>query len=72
MALLTSAVAAFYYLRVIVLMYFSPPAVDGPTVGVPGLPTTIVLAITAVATVLLGVLPGSVLHLAEQAATFVG
>jgi NADH-quinone oxidoreductase subunit N len=71
-ALLTSAVAAFYYLRVIVLMYFSPPAVDGPTVGVPGLPTTIVLAITAVATVLLGVLPGSVLHLAEQAARFVG
>ena len=71
-ALLASAVAAFYYLRVIVLMYFSPPAVDGPTVGVPGLPTTIVLAITAVATVLLGVLPGSVLHLAEQAARFVG
>ena len=35
-ALLASAVAAFYYLRVIVLMYFSPPAVDGPTVG--GLP----------------------------------
>jgi NADH-quinone oxidoreductase subunit N len=71
-ALLASAVAAFFYLRVIVLMYFSPPAVDGPTVGVPGLPTTIVLAITAVATVLLGVLPGSVLHLAEQAAIFVG
>ena len=71
-ALLASAVAAFFYLRVIVLMYFSPAAVDGPTVGVPGLPTTIVLAITAVATVLLGVLPGSVLHLAEQAARFVG
>jgi len=71
-ALLASAVAAFFYLRVIVLMYFSAPAVDGPTVGVPGLPTTIVLAITAVATVLLGILPGSVLHLAQQAAIFVG
>jgi hypothetical protein len=35
-ALLASAVAAFFYLRVIVLMYFSPPAADGPTVGVPG------------------------------------
>ena len=45
-AVLASAVAAFFYLRVIVLMYFSPPAADGPTVGVPGLPTTIVLAIT--------------------------
>ncbi|MCW2740431.1 MAG: proton-translocating NADH-quinone oxidoreductase, chain [Blastococcus sp.] len=71
-ALLASAVAAFFYLRVIVLMYFSPPAADGPTVGVPGLPTTLVLAITATATLALGILPGSVLDLAERAARFVG
>jgi NADH-quinone oxidoreductase subunit N len=71
-ALLTSAVAAFFYLRVIVLMYFSEPAADGPTVGVPGLPTTIVLAVTVTATVVLGIFPGAVLDLAEQAAIFVG
>jgi NADH-quinone oxidoreductase subunit N len=71
-ALLASAVAAFYYLRVIVLMYFSPPAADGPTVGVPGLPTTIVLAITATATLALGIVPGAVLDLAQRAAIFVG
>jgi NADH-quinone oxidoreductase subunit N len=76
-ALLASAVAAFFYLRVIVLMYFSPPVggadgLQGPTVGVPGLPTTIVLAITATATLALGIVPGSVLDLAEQAAIFVG
>jgi len=71
-ALLASSVAAFFYLRVIVLMYFSPPAPDGPTVGVPGLPTTIVLAITATATLALGIVPGSVLDLAERAAIFVG
>jgi NADH-quinone oxidoreductase subunit N len=71
-AVLTSAVAAFYYLRVIVLMYFSPPAVDGPTVGVPGLPTTVVLAITATATLALGIVPGPVLDLAQHAAIFVG
>ncbi len=71
-ALLASAVAAFYYLRVIVLMYFSEPAADGPTVGVPGLPTTLVLAITATATLVLGVVPGAVLDLADQAARFVG
>ncbi|TKJ32217.1 NADH-quinone oxidoreductase subunit NuoN [Blastococcus sp. CCUG 61487] len=70
-AVLASAVAAFFYLRVIVLMYFSPPAADGPTVGVPGLPTTLVLAVTASATLLLGILPGAVLDLAERAATFV-
>jgi NADH-quinone oxidoreductase subunit N len=71
-ALLASAVAAFFYLRVIVLMYFSPPAVDGPTVGLPGLPTTVVLAVTATATLALGIVPGAVLDLAERAAIFVG
>ncbi|MCW2704139.1 MAG: nuoN2 [Blastococcus sp.] len=71
-ALLASAVAAFFYLRVIVLMYFSPPAADGPTVGVPGLPTTVVLAITATATLALGIVPGPVLDLAQRAAIFVG
>jgi NADH-quinone oxidoreductase subunit N len=71
-ALLTSAVAAFFYLRVIVLMYFSPPAAEGPTVGVLGLPTIVVLAITATLTLALGIVPGSVLDLAERAAIFVG
>ena len=71
-AVLASAVAAFFYLRVIVLMYFSPPAADGPTVGVPGIPTTVVLAVTAAATLALGILPGAVLDLAERAAIFVG
>lgn len=71
-AVLCSAIAAFFYLRVIVLMYFSPPAADGPTVGVPGLPTTLVLAITATATLVLGIVPGAVLDLAQSAARFVG
>jgi NADH-quinone oxidoreductase subunit N len=71
-ALLASAVAAFFYLRVIVLMYFSAPAAEGPTVGVPGLPTTIVLAVTATATLALGIVPGPILDLAQRAAIFVG
>ncbi|MDQ3454798.1 MAG: NADH-quinone oxidoreductase subunit NuoN [Actinomycetota bacterium] len=71
-ALVASAIAAFFYLRVIVLMYFSEPAADGPTVAVPGLLTTISLAIATAATVLLGVAPGAVLDLADRAALFVG
>jgi NADH-quinone oxidoreductase subunit N len=71
-ALLASAVAAFFYVRVIVLMYSPAPAAAGPTVGVPGLPTTLVLAVTVTATVVLGVVPGAVLDLAGQAAIFVG
>ncbi|SDG03893.1 NADH-quinone oxidoreductase subunit NuoN [Klenkia brasiliensis] len=71
-ALVTSAVAGFFYLRLVVLMYFSEPAEDGPSVGVPGLPTTIVLAVTVAATLVLGVVPGSVLDLADGAARLVG
>ncbi|MFC7575668.1 NADH-quinone oxidoreductase subunit NuoN [Klenkia terrae] len=71
-ALVTSAIAGFFYLRLVVLMYFSAPAEDGPSVGVPGLPTTIVLAVTVAATLVLGVVPGSVLDLADRAATLVG
>ena len=71
-ALVTSAIAGYFYLRLVVLMYFSDPAQDGPSVGVPGLPTTIVLAVTVAATLVLGVVPGSVLDLADRAATLVG
>ncbi len=34
-AVLLSAVAAFFYVRVIVLMFFSDPVGEGPTVAVP-------------------------------------
>ena len=56
-ALVASAVAAFFYLRVIVLMYFSEPAPDGPTVTVPGAFTTIAITIGAAVTLFLGVWP---------------
>jgi NADH-quinone oxidoreductase subunit N len=71
-ALVASAVAAFYYLRLVVLMYFSDPAPDGPTVGVAGLPTTTVLAASAAATLVLGIAPGAVLDVARSAAVLVG
>jgi NADH-quinone oxidoreductase subunit N len=56
-ALVASAVAAFFYLRVVVLMYFSEPATDGPTVSVPGVFTTAAITLGVVVTLLLGVLP---------------
>ena len=56
-ALVISAVAAFFYLRVVVLMYFSEPAPDGPTVSVPGAFTTAAITLGVVVTLLLGVLP---------------
>ncbi|MGZ4476755.1 MAG: NADH-quinone oxidoreductase subunit NuoN [Nocardioides sp.] len=68
---LLSVVAAFFYLRVIVLMYFSEPVGEGPTVAVPSLMTTIVIAVGFAATVALGVVPGPVLDLAAAAGQFI-
>ncbi|CAN5356565.1 NADH-quinone oxidoreductase subunit NuoN [soil metagenome] len=66
-----SAVAAYFYVRVIVLMFFSDPVFDGPTVSVPSLFTSSALVVAVVATVVLGILPGPVLDLAQQAGAFV-
>ncbi|MFC4128280.1 NADH-quinone oxidoreductase subunit NuoN [Nocardia rhizosphaerae] len=64
-----SAIAAFFYVRVIVLMFFTEPPAGAPTVTAP-FATTLVVAFTAGATVLLGVFPQPLLDLAEHAATF--
>jgi NADH-quinone oxidoreductase subunit N len=64
-ALVASAVAAFFYLRVVVLMYFSEPAPDGPTVSVPGAFTTAAITLGVVITLLLGVLPTFALNWAS-------
>ncbi|GAB3707000.1 NADH-quinone oxidoreductase subunit NuoN [Amycolatopsis oliviviridis] len=56
-ALIFSAVAAFFYLRVIVLMYFSEPAPDGPTVTVPGAFTTTAITLGVIVTLVLGLIP---------------
>ncbi|MGH3825806.1 MAG: NADH-quinone oxidoreductase subunit NuoN [Pseudonocardiaceae bacterium] len=67
-ALVASAVAAFFYLRVVVLMYFSEPAADGPTVSVPGAFTTAAITLGVVVTLVLGVLPTFALNWAALGA----
>ncbi|MGB8994504.1 MAG: NADH-quinone oxidoreductase subunit NuoN [Pseudonocardiaceae bacterium] len=67
-ALVASAVAAFFYLRVVVLMYFSEPAIDGPTVSVPGAFTTAAITLGVVITLLLGVVPTFALNWAALGA----
>jgi NADH-quinone oxidoreductase subunit N len=67
---LASAVAAFFYIRVIVLMYFSDPAADGPTVAVPSVLTQVAVTAGVVVTFLLGVAPQPLLDLADRASVF--
>lgn len=65
---INSAVAAYYYLRVIVVMYMREPREKAPVSPLPaGL--RVALAISVVATVYLGVLPGRVLDYASRTAT---
>ena len=61
LALIASTIAASYYLRVVVLMYFSEPAADGPTVSVPGPFTTAAITLGVLVTLVLGVWPSVVL-----------
>jgi NADH-quinone oxidoreductase subunit N len=68
---LASAIAAFFYVRVIVLMYFSEPTGDATTVAVPSAMTTVALTIGVAVTVILGVFPQPVLDLAAHPALFV-
>src|SRR5690606_9310847 len=69
-ALVTSAIAAFFYLRVIVLMYFSEPAADGPTVSVPGVFTTVTITLGVLVTLVLGLLPQFALGWADPGIGF--
>ncbi|MFD3701536.1 NADH-quinone oxidoreductase subunit NuoN [Nocardia sp. NPDC058658] len=67
---LCSAIAAFFYVRVIVLMFFTDPPADAPTVTAP-FATTLVVAFSAGATLLLGIFPQPLLDLADRSATFI-
>lgn len=62
-----SAVGAYYYLRVIVMMYMREPREETPISPVP-LGLGAALAISLLATIYLGVLPGRVLDYASRSA----
>ncbi|MBX5448184.1 MAG: NADH-quinone oxidoreductase subunit NuoN, partial [Acidothermus cellulolyticus] len=67
---LASAVTAYYYLRIIVLMFAQEPAVEGPTVAVPGALASAAIALGVIVTVVLGIVPQPVLDLADKAVPF--
>jgi NADH-quinone oxidoreductase subunit N len=70
-AVLASVVTAFVYIRVIVLMFFSDPVAEGPTVAMPSILTSSAITVGALATVVLGVLPQPILELAGNAGEFI-
>ncbi len=65
-----SAIAAYFYVRVIVLMFFTNPPEDAPVVITPRWTTSATVALTAAITFALGALPQPLLDLANDSAHF--
>jgi NADH-quinone oxidoreductase subunit N len=68
---LSSAIAAFFYIRVIVLMFFTDATEDGTSVEIPSILTRATIVIAAIITVALGVYPAPLLNFITDLAIFI-
>jgi NADH-quinone oxidoreductase subunit N len=68
LGLLNSAVAAYYYLRILVVMYFREPGESVETLPPAGALLQIAVYGSAVGTLLLGIFPSLILYFANRAA----
>ena len=68
---LSSAIAAFFYIRVIVLMFFTDATQDGTSVQLPSFLTRVTLVISMAVTLVLGVYPAPLLNLISHFSTFI-
>jgi NADH-quinone oxidoreductase subunit N len=64
-AVATSVIGAFYYLRIVKLMYFDPAPAELPA-PLPGSAVRFALGINALAVIVLGILPGPLLDLCAR------
>jgi NADH-quinone oxidoreductase subunit N len=72
-AVLASAITAFVYVRLIVLMYFTDPTGDDEEVVVvltPSIGSTVAITVGVAATVVLGIVPSFLLEIASNASQF--
>ena len=67
---LTSAITAFFYLRVVVMLFFTDPKSDSVSIVIPSLMTRTAIAICAIVTVVLGLAPSLLLNTAQTFAAF--
>lgn len=70
-AVIASAISAFFYARIIVLMFFTESTADDVSVVVPSNLTSVAIGVSIAVTVLLGIVPQPMIDLAEKASTFV-
>ena len=67
---LSSAIAAFFYIRVIVMMFFADPTEDSVAVTIPSIYSRLTIIFAALVTVVLGVMPTPLLNSIANLATF--
>jgi NADH-quinone oxidoreductase subunit N len=69
---INSVIGAYYYLRVIVLMYMREPSAEVAAAAPVGFPLTVnvVLAVTAIGTILFGLMPNPVINFILQPTLF--
>jgi NADH-quinone oxidoreductase subunit N len=69
---INSIIGAYYYLRVIVLMYMREPSAEAAAAAPVGFPITVnvVLAVTAIGTILFGLMPNPVINFILQPTLF--
>lgn len=70
-AVIGSLISAFFYMRVVVVMFFSAPSANTASVSIPSVFTTIALAAGATVTLVLGVFPQPLLDLVASNNVFV-
>jgi NADH-quinone oxidoreductase subunit N len=70
LGLLNSAVAAYYYLRLLVVMYMHEPGDVTNALEAPGPALQAALVLPAIGTFFLGILPSAVLSFTQSASTF--
>jgi NADH-quinone oxidoreductase subunit N len=72
-AVLSTVVAAFFYIRVIVMMWLQQPSDGGPAIGLGASPAISgALCLAAAGVIAFGVWPEALMHLARSAAVFTG
>lgn len=69
-AIASSIVAVYFYVRHIVTMFFAEPPEQAPVVVAPSALTTVTIGVALVATVVLGLVPGPLLAVAGDAGSF--
>lgn len=68
---LSSAIAAFFYVRVIIMIFFTDPVNDSVSVIIPSVKSKISISVATVSSIVIGIAPSALLTAANNFANFI-